>query len=131
MNCFVFWINEKGEKELITPRLDGTILPGVTRLCVLELAREWNEFKVKEGTITMSQVVKAAEEGRLLEIFGAGTACIVAPVRKIKYDEREIDVPLDPNDPNAQAGPLAKKFADTIMGIQYGEIKSDWSVVVD
>ena len=65
MNCFVFWKNEQGnstvwlvcmacrdlihwsgEKELITAPLDGTILPGVTRDCILHLAREWGEFKV-------------------------------------------------------------------------------------
>ena len=46
MNFFVFWKNEKGEDELITPPLDGTILPGVTRDSILTLMRERNEFKV-------------------------------------------------------------------------------------
>ena len=48
MNMFTFWINEDGEKELITAPLDGTILPGVTRDSILQLAREWGEFKVTE-----------------------------------------------------------------------------------
>ena len=39
-------------------------------------------------------------------------------------------IPLDPSNPEAQAGPLTKRFADTIMGIQYGEIPHKWSVVV-
>lgn len=46
MNFFVFWKNEKGEDELITPPLDGTILPGVTRDSILALCKEKNEFKV-------------------------------------------------------------------------------------
>lgn len=46
MNFFVFWKNEKGEDELITPPLDGTILPGVTRDSILTLSRELHEFKV-------------------------------------------------------------------------------------
>lgn len=54
------------EKELITPPLDGLILPGVTRLSILELAREWNEFHVIERTITMPEVVRAREEGRVV-----------------------------------------------------------------
>jgi len=45
MNMFTFWINEEGEKELVTAPLDGTILPGVTRDSILQLAREWGEFK--------------------------------------------------------------------------------------
>lgn len=48
MNFFVHWINEDGEKELITCPLDGTILPGVTRSSVLELTKSWGEFKVTE-----------------------------------------------------------------------------------
>lgn len=46
MNFFVFWINEEGEKELITPPLDGTILPGITRKSLIELMSELKEFKV-------------------------------------------------------------------------------------
>jgi len=43
----------------------GDILPGVTRQSILELTREWDEFKVTEHTITMPQVCKALEEGRV------------------------------------------------------------------
>jgi branched-chain amino acid aminotransferase len=46
MNFFCFWKNEKGEDELITPPLDGTILPGITRKSLLTLFEELKEFKV-------------------------------------------------------------------------------------
>jgi branched-chain amino acid aminotransferase len=46
MNFFVFWKNEDGVDELITPPLDGTILPGVTRDSIIELYREKKEFNV-------------------------------------------------------------------------------------
>lgn len=130
MNLFVYWVNEKGEKELITAPLDGTILPGVTRDSILSLARKWNEFKVTERVYTMSEVEKALNEKRVIEMFGAGTAAIVSPVKAIFYNGRDLDVPLDPSKPSSQAGPLTKRFADTIMGIQYGEIESEWSVVI-
>lgn len=48
MNLFVFWKNENGEDELITPPLDGTILPGITRDSILQLSRSLGEFKVSE-----------------------------------------------------------------------------------
>jgi branched-chain amino acid aminotransferase len=48
MNIFVFWKNEKGEDELVTPPLDGTILPGITRNSILTLTKELKEFKVSE-----------------------------------------------------------------------------------
>jgi hypothetical protein len=53
------------ERELVTPPLDGTILPGVTRQSILDLARGWNEFKVAERTVTMPQLAQAAKEKRV------------------------------------------------------------------
>lgn len=130
MNMFVFWKNEAGEDELVTAPLDGTILPGVTRQSILDLSRQWGEFKVAERTFTVDEVVRAADEGRIYESFGAGTAVVVSPIRQIHVDQRDIDIPLNPADPEAGAGPLAQRFWDTITGIQYGKIESEWSVVV-
>lgn len=131
MNLFVFWKNEEGQKELITPPLDGTILPGVTRDSLLTLARHWNEFIVSERKITMHQIIKASHENRLLEMFGSGTAAIVSPIKHIHWRGKGFDIPLDPSKPDSQAGPLAKRFADTILDIQYGVKKfEDWSMVI-
>ncbi|KAG5461372.1 MAG: aminotransferase [Olpidium bornovanus] len=118
MNAFVFWTNRDGQRELVTPPLDGSILPGITRDSILALAREWNEFKVSERKFTMKDIKAAAAEGRLIEMFGAGTACIVSPIKTINYLGVDMSIPLDPKDPNSQAGPLAKRFNDTLLGIQ-------------
>ena len=105
MNFFVFWVNEhgwlptitrqtninapeKGEKELVTPPLNGVILPGVTRSSVLDLARAWGEFKVSEREFTMNDILKAIKEKRLLEAFGAGTAAIISPVNGINFKDQ-------------------------------------------
>ena len=73
MNLFLFWTNEAGERELVTPPLDGTILPGVTRDSILTLTKEWKEFKVSERPVSMKEAAKAIKEGRMIEMFGAGT----------------------------------------------------------
>jgi branched-chain amino acid aminotransferase len=66
MNIFLFLTNEAGEKELVTPPLaSGLILPGVTRQSLLDLAREWAEFKVSERAINMKEVRKALQENRV------------------------------------------------------------------
>ncbi|KAI8609730.1 aminotransferase [Chytriomyces sp. MP71] len=130
MNLFVFWKNQDGNLELVTPPLDGTILPGVTRDSILTLARQWGEFKVSERSVTMPDVTQAIDEGRLLEMFGAGTAAIVSPIKNIYYKGRDWAIPLDPKNASSQAGVLTKRFADTIMSIQYGEVEHEWSVVV-
>jgi len=49
----------------VTPALDGVILPGVNRHSALELAREWNQFKVSERAITMKEVIQAVNESRV------------------------------------------------------------------
>jgi len=54
------------ERELITPPLNGLILPGVTRLSLLELAREWKEFKVVERQINMDEVLQLHKEQRVI-----------------------------------------------------------------
>jgi len=69
MNMFVFWKNKQGERELITCPLDGTILPGVTRDSVLQLARQWGEFKVSERPYTIHEVLEANAEGRVCIII--------------------------------------------------------------
>lgn len=69
MNCFVYWYNTKGEKELITCPLDGTILPGVTRDSILQIARSWGEFKVTEERFTIHDLVKASKENRVSQSF--------------------------------------------------------------
>ncbi|KAF8955933.1 branched-chain-amino-acid aminotransferase, partial [Entomortierella lignicola] len=119
-------------KELITPPLDGSILPGVTRDSILTLARQWGEFKVSERPFNMKDIVKADKEGRIIEMFGAGTACIVTPIKKIHYEGYDIHVPLDPSDKTSEAGKLTKRINDTIMDIQYGDVEGPkgWSVVV-
>jgi branched-chain amino acid aminotransferase len=130
MNLFILWQNDNDDLELITPPLDGSILPGVTRDSILQLARSWDEFKVSERTITMPELRRAIRQGRVREVFGAGTACIVSPVKAIGYHGEDLPVPLDPADPHAQAGPYTKRFNDAILDIQYGDVDSPWSVVI-
>jgi len=127
MNLFCFWKNKQGEKELITAPLDGQILPGVTRKSILELTRQWKEFKVTEADWTIDSLTQAINEGRVIEMFGAGTAAIVSPVCKIFYEGKDYQVPCKDN----TAGELTARLMNTLQAIQYGEQESPWSVVVD
>ncbi|EJD55497.1 branched-chain amino acid aminotransferase II [Auricularia subglabra TFB-10046 SS5] len=137
MNMFVALRNADGGVELLTPPLDGMILPGVTRDSVLAIAREHVSGKkrldglpdnlvVNERPITMKEVKQAAAEGRLIEMFGAGTAAIISPVDRIGYQGEDIAIPTGPDG----VGPLAGPILAEIQGRQRGEVPSDWSVVV-
>ena len=63
----------------------------------------------------------------MIEAFGAGTACIVSPVKNIGYQGTDYAIPLA----LGNAGELTQRLADTIMAIQYGELEHPWSVVID
>jgi branched-chain amino acid aminotransferase len=126
MNLFAAIKGEDGTKELVTAPLDGTILEGVTRDSILALARERLEpqgWKISERKFTMPDVAKASDEGRLLEIFGAGTAAIISPVRKISWKGRMVSCGLDED---KEAGPIAQQMKDWIEDIQTGVTPHPW-----
>ncbi|XP_062918830.1 branched-chain-amino-acid aminotransferase, cytosolic-like [Mobula hypostoma] len=125
MNIFIYWKNEQGELELLTPPLDGTILPGVTRQSLLDLARQWGEFKVSERGMTMNELVKGLQENRIKEIFGSGTACVVCPVSRILYLGQNYHIPTMENGPE-----IAKRFLKELTDIQYGRKSSEWTKLV-
>ena len=121
---------ETGKPELWTAPLDGTILDGVTRDSVLDLARERlvkEGWVVKEKQFTMSELAEAADDGRLLEAFGTGTAAVVSPVRRIGWRGRTVECGLKEGE---EAGEVAKRMKAWIEGIQYGDEEHEWSYKV-
>ncbi|XP_055389618.1 branched-chain-amino-acid aminotransferase, cytosolic [Condylostylus longicornis] len=126
MNIFMFYINDAGEKELITPPLDGLILPGITRDSIIRLAKQWGKFNVREGKFTMPQIVELLRHDRLLELFGTGTACIVSPINSISYMGENLYIPT-----MEQESPVFEKIRTCLTDIQYGKVKHPWAVVID
>jgi branched-chain amino acid aminotransferase len=114
------------DEELITPPLGGTILPGVTRDSVIQLARHWG-IKVSERAISIDEAIDGCLSGTVQEVFATGTAAVVSPVGLICYKNKDIPVA------GGQTGKLTRKLYDEIMGIQYG-MKEDifsWKVIID
>ncbi|KAI1111296.1 branched-chain amino acid aminotransferase [Nemania sp. NC0429] len=128
MNLFVALRDaETGQKELVTAPLDGTILEGVTRDSVLALARERlvpEGWRVSERKITMAALADASAEGRLLEVFGAGTAAIVSPVRHISWKGKLVPCGLAETE---ESGEIALRMKGWIEARQYGDEEHEWS----
>jgi branched-chain amino acid aminotransferase len=101
------------DDELVTPVLNGSILPGVTRDSVIALARQW-DIPCAERRIAIDEVIEAQKSGKRVEIFGTGTAAVISPVGVIKYNEETVTIN------NNEVGPLTQKFYDSITDIQYG-----------
>jgi branched-chain amino acid aminotransferase len=111
--------------EVLSPALQGSILPGITRDTVLQLARMW-KLRVSERRISIQEVLQASETGTLQEVFGSGTAAVISPVGQIKYGSRSITVG------DGNVGPLSKRLYTAITDIQYGraEDPKGWVVPV-
>ncbi|THY05676.1 branched-chain-amino-acid aminotransferase [Aureobasidium pullulans] len=130
MNLFAAIVNKDGKKELMTAPLDGTILEGVTRDSILELARERlvpEGWEVNERRFSVRELAEADKEGRMLEVFGAGTAAVVSPVRNIGWKNSMINCGLEAD---KEAGPIAQRMKDWIEGIQYGDETHPWSLQI-
>lgn len=109
------------DNEVITPELVGSILPGITRKSSIELLRS-EGYKVTERRISLDEIAKAYDEGRLNEAFGTGTAAVVSPVGVISYKGRDMIIN------NQEMGPITADLYDKLTGIQYGvrEDKFNW-----
>ena len=123
--------------ELVTPPLDGMILPGVTRDSVLTLAKEHaagvtkipelsDKLVVSERPVTMGEVKEAAKKGDLVEFFGTGTAAVISPVERIGYLGEDLHIPTGPDG----MGPVSRPLWKHLTGIQTGTIAHPWAVEV-
>jgi branched-chain amino acid aminotransferase len=111
--------------KLVTPALGGTILHGITRQSVLDLAPALG-IPVEERRIAIEEVIAGINSGKLSEIFGAGTAAVISPVGKIGFHGKDYIVN------NNRTGIWSQTFFDTLIGLQYGEIpdKYGWMYLV-
>ena len=78
--------------KLVTPALGDTILNGITRSSVLEIAKDWG-MEVEERKVEVREIVEAAKNGRVTEVFGAGTAATIAHIELIGYQGDDIVLP--------------------------------------
>jgi len=96
---------------LITGPTSDRILDGITRKSVLEIA-EAEGIKTEVRTITVTEVVAAAKDGSLKEMFGAGTAAVISPIATFGYRDTDYDLPEIANS-------YASMFKKRITDIQY------------
>ncbi|KGR89831.1 branched-chain amino acid aminotransferase [Ureibacillus massiliensis 4400831 = CIP 108448 = CCUG 49529] len=118
MNIF-FKINGK----VVTPALNGSILPGITRDSMIQVLKSKN-IPVEERRITIDEVVEANKNGTLEEVFGTGTAAVISPVGELKYLDEKIII----ND--GKIGEVSQMLYDTLTGIQNGTIEDTfgWTI---
>ncbi|RLL46774.1 branched-chain amino acid aminotransferase [Oceanobacillus piezotolerans] len=121
MNVF-FKING----EVVTPALNGSILPGITRDSVIQLLKHW-DIPLVERRVSIKELYEAHQNGTLEEAFGSGTAAVISPIGELYWEGHHLVIN------EGKTGDISKKVYDTITGIQYGKMEDpfDWTVKVE
>ena len=111
---------------VITPKLNGSILSGVTRDSVIQLCKMWG-LTVEERKISIDEIYEAYRAGTLEEVFGTGTAAVISPVGELKWDDHIMPVR------DGGIGEYSQKLYDTVTGIQLGKLEDTlgWTVEVE
>jgi branched-chain amino acid aminotransferase len=117
-SCNIFFYLKSG--ELVTPELGDTILPGITRASIIELARD-RGIKTSERKISIDEAL-----GETKECFVSGTAAGATPISSLTWQGKKAIF----ND--GKPGALTHEIRDTIKGIQYGALPDTkgWMVKV-
>lgn len=108
MNIFFVFKN-----EVVTPFLDGTILEGKVRGCVLQLLKEWG-VPVNERKVELQEIRDRAASGDLIEAFGTGTAAVISPVGEFAAQNWSLKVGEE------QMGALSQRIYNEVIDIQMG-----------
>ena len=108
---------------VVTPKLTGSILPGITRKSIIELLKD-EGYKVEERLLSVDELAASMADGTLEEAWGCGTAAVVSPIGELCYKDQVYTVN------EGKIGELTQHLYDTLTGIQWGksEDKYGWTV---
>lgn len=112
MNVFVIY----KDSSISTPRLTGSILPGVTRDSLLTLAQD-RGFKVSEKALNFNQLLADIEAGEAIEMFACGTAAVINPIGELIVDSKRYRIG------DGSSGELTMSLRQELTDIQYGRIE--------
>ncbi len=110
--------------KVVTPALNGSILPGITRKSIIELLASQG-IEVEERRISVDELAKAMADGTLEEAWGCGTAAVVSPVGWLAYNDDVYEIN------GGRIGPMTQKLYDELTGIQWGTRSDDFGWIYD
>ena len=112
--------------EIVTPKLTGSILPGVTRMSCIELLRRQG-YTVQERLLSVDELAAAMADGALEEAWGCGTAAVVSPIGELCYQDVKYTIG------GGKIGQVTQYLYDTLTGLQWGRLEDPfgWILPVD
>ena len=122
----LMFVEGTGENaKIITPELSGSLLPGITRKSLLEVAEDLG-YATEERKITVDEWRSGAEDGTISEAMACGTAAVITPVGTVKSNEGEFTVNGN------EAGEVTMVLRERLRGIQTGDVEDThgWNTVL-
>ncbi|MBW3085771.1 Branched-chain-amino-acid aminotransferase [Austwickia sp. TVS 96-490-7B] len=116
MNLFLVY----RDGRIVTPELTGSILPGVTRRSILELAAEMG-LTPQERRIAIQEWKDGAASGEITEIFACGTAAVITPVGELRWEGGSCD--HRPAGAGDEMGEVTARLRSMLLDIQYGRVE--------
>lgn len=110
------------DNQVITPELNGSILPGITRDSTIKLLKHWG-IDIVERKLSIDELVEAYDKGTLNEAFATGTAAVISPIGELKYKEKVM--PIGDGEP----GEIAMRIYDALTKIQRSEMEDPFNWV--
>lgn len=114
-SMLLFFVHKDG--RIVTPELSGTILAGITRASVLELAADLGH-KVEERRMSIDEWRDGVASGEITEVFACGTAAAVTPVGRLVWEGG--DQVIGDHNVNDGVGPVTAEIRRTLLDLQYG-----------
>ena len=99
---------------VVTPKLTGSILPGITRKSIIEILKK-EGYPVEERLLSVEELANAMADGSLEEAWGCGTAAVVSPIGELVYKDQIYTVN------EGKIGELTQHLYDTLTAIQWGK----------
>lgn len=114
------------DNVLITPKTSDSILPGITRDSIIEIAKGMG-VKVEEREISVEEIIKAAKDNRLQEAFGAGTAATITQIKTIGYNNEDYNLP------SVNSDNFSKKALNYLDDLKLGNIEDtkNWIYIIN
>lgn len=112
--------------EIVTPKLTGSVLPGITRKSCIEVLKN-KGYTVSEKLLSIDELGEALDNSTLKEAWGCGTAAVVSPIGKLEYGDRTFVIN------NGEIGALTQELYDILTGIQWGKTEDTygWTTIVE
>jgi len=112
--------------KVVTPMLQGSILPGITRKSAIEVCKS-KGLEVEERRIDIQEIADAYDAGKLDEVFGTGTAAVISPVGHLKWGDKVMEINGN------KIGKISQMLYDTMTGIQWGKVEDtfNWVYPID